>query len=231
MEHTMSRTDKDRPYWVRLNDEGVMVHNHQANYYRRRNYTIEKVFDDEGNPVMETREVKLTAKRVIETEPRMKSAPYTAEYRTWSREQGFYTAVYNGISNKRANPVYSEAEHLIALGMPEALVLVKTVTAQKTEKVYHPQPEDDICDAEESLANPKNPWGYRCSKEIPYWSRNYYRCRCSWCRPGDEPRQRTRERNFTTAMVKRANSGDENWEDDFNELDLSQPDMYHRGWC
>ncbi|QIG57870.1 hypothetical protein SEA_PAULODIABOLI_176 [Microbacterium phage PauloDiaboli] len=229
----MSRTDKDRPYWVRLKDEGVMVHDHQARSYRnRRGYNIEKVFDDEGNPVMETREVKLTAKRVIETQPRMKEVPYTAEVLWGNERDGFYTRLWNGVSKRLANPAYSEAARLVSLGMPDAMVTIRTETVQKTEKVYPPAPDPDtICDAEEALADPKNPWGYRCSMEIPYWSRNYYRCRCSWCRPGDEPRQRNRKRTFVTAMRKRANSGDEDWEDEFNELDLSQPDMYHRGWC
>ncbi len=225
---TMSRTDKDRPYWVKVNDEGVQTHDHAFGGWRRRShYTWEKVFDDEGNPVMEERVVKMSAKRVIETVPRLKSIPYTKEVVAWGRD-GFYTTMWNGLSQNIANPIYSEAEHLIAIGMPDAEIVIRVDTVQKTERVH--VPGSDRCDAEDET-DPKNIWGKNCGKELPYWKGGGYHCRCSWCRPGDEPRQRTRQRNFLHQMRKAANSGEDEWEDGFNEIDLTQPDTYHRGWC
>lgn len=227
----MSRTDKDRPYWVKVQDEGVETHSHHSNQWGRRSrYQTIKVYDDEGNPVMEEREVKLTAKRVIETVPRLKSVAYSEESPFWARWQGFYTTSWKPVSSKLANPVYSEAERLIALGMPEALVTIRIDTVQKVERVW--VKGSDECDYSEDVPRDHKEMRERnCSKELPYWKGPGHHCRCSWCRPSDEPRQRTRKRVFLTAMVKRANSGDEDWEDDFNELDLSQPDMHHRGWC
>lgn len=225
----MSRTDKDRPYWVKVADEGVETHYHHDNYRRRGRYTYEKVFDDEGNPVMEERIVKLPAKRVIETVPRLKSVPYTKEvWFPYRDREGFYTTLWNGVSANVANPVYSEAEHLIALGMPDAMVTIRVDVVQKVEKVYVPREEG--CDYDPDAKTKELYWQRTCGKELPWWKAGYS-CRCSWCRPGDEPRQRTRKRNFLTAMTKAANSGEDGWEDDFNELDLSQPDMHHRGWC
>lgn len=229
MERTMSRTDKDRPYWVKVNDEGTVVHYHHSGWNSRRSRrSFKKVFDDEGNPVMETREVKLTAKRVIETVPRLKAVPYTKEVPRWdSRSQSFYYTEWAGISAKIANPIYSEAERLIALGMPDAMVTIRIDTVQKMEEVW-PEPAE-YCDLDLSPGN-RRPWRNSCGKELPYWKAGYS-CRCSWCKPGDEPRQRTRQRNMLHNMRKAANSGEDGWEDSFDEVSLTKPDMHHRGWC
>lgn len=228
----MSRTDKDRPYWVKVADEGVETHYHDFGSYRRRGgyYRYDKVFNDEGNPVMEDHEVKLSAKRVIETVPRLKAVPYSKEvWYPYRDRQGFYTTIWNGVSAQVANPVYSEAERLVALGMPHALVTIRIDKVQKVEKVW--VPKADECDYDPDSHTREVYWKSSCGKELPYWKSGGYHCRCSWCRPGDEPRQRTRKRVFLTQMTKAANSGEDDWEDSFNELDLSQPDMHHRGWC
>lgn len=226
----MSRTDKDRPYWVKVQDEGVIEHcHHSGRYDRRQHRIVKRVYDDEGNPVMEDREVKLTAKRVIETQPRIKYATYTAQYSHPVRNlQGAYVTEYQATSAKRANPTYSEAEHLIAMGLPDAMVTIRVDRVQKTEEYW----ENDSFECDLDEENDKHhPWRNNCGKELPDWKVNRYYCRCSRCRPGDEPRQRTRQRNMLHNMRKAANSGEEDWEDSFDEVSLSKPDMHHRGWC
>lgn len=47
----MSRTDKDRPYWVKLNDTSD-VSDHDHTLFGKKVYRSRKVRDDEGNPVM-----------------------------------------------------------------------------------------------------------------------------------------------------------------------------------
>lgn len=228
----MSRTDKDRPYWVKVADEGVETHYHDFGSYRRRGgyYREDKVFTKNGEPVMEDRIIKMTAKRVIETVPRLKSVPYTKEIAVPFRtREGMYTTIWNGMSAYVANPIYSEAEHLIALGLPHAEITIRVDRVQKIERIWVPRVTE--CDYDPDSKTKDVYWKSNCGKELPYWKGGGYHCRCSWCRPGDEPRQRTRKRVFLSAMKKAANSGEDEWEDGFNELDLSQPDMFHRGWC
>ena len=223
----MSRTDKDRPYWVKVQDEGVETHHHSANFRRGRFRKMEKVFDANGDPVMEDREVKLTAKRVIETIPRLKAVPYSKEAPYWDRNKGWYYTEWKMISATVANPVYSEAEHLIAMGMPDAVVVIRVDKVQKVKETWiEPSTE---CDYDPD-ASGRDHWKNNCGKELPYWKAGYS-CRCSWCKPAEEPRSRRRKRDFLKNMTKAANSGEEGWEDNFNELDLSQPDMHHKGWC
>ena len=224
----MSRTDKDRPYWVKVQDEGVERHHHHATYRRGGYSKFEKVFDANGDPVMEDREVKLTAKRVIETVPRLKAVPYSKEAPYWDRNKGWYYTEWKMISATVANPAYSEAEHLIAMGMPDALVLIRVDKVQKLEETWVNRSVE--CDYDPEASGRDYYWKNNCGKELPYWKAGYS-CRCSWCKPAEEPRSRRKKRDFLKKMTKAANSGEEAWEDDFNELDLSQPDMHHRGWC
>ena len=226
----MSRTRKDRPYWVKAMADGVETHYHHANRYgRRAQYEYKQVLDDEGNPVMEDRIIKMTAKRAVETLPRTKSVPYSEDSPWWKQWQGFYQNDWRPVSYKLANPVYSEAQHLVAMGMPNAEVIVSIDSVPKYEKVLKKAANLE-CDYDEEVHTQREYWTKNCSKVLPNWKAGYS-CRCSWCKPGDEPRQRTRKRTFVSNMVKAANSGEEHWEDNFNELDLAQPDMHHRGWC
>lgn len=219
----MSRTDKDRPYWVKVREDGVETHYHHGR--RRHARKFEKVFDADGKPIMEERIVKLTAKRVIETQPRMKPVSYAKEMVLFTQSQGFYTAIWNGVSSVIANPVYSEAQHLIAMGMPNAEVILRVDMVQKVEEVLVESSLE--CDYDPDA---KDPWKNNCGKVLPYWMAGHS-CRCSWCKPVDEPRQRTRARGFLSNMVKAANSGEDDWEDSFNELDLSKPVRNRGSWC
>jgi hypothetical protein len=60
----MSRTDKDMPYWVRLNNEGTST-DHDHLRFGEVYYRAVPVLDDEGNPVMDTHEVFLSATQIL----------------------------------------------------------------------------------------------------------------------------------------------------------------------
>jgi hypothetical protein len=225
----MSRTDKTRPYWVKVNDEGTVEHNHHTSRWGgRARYRTEKVLDAEGNPVMENHEVWRTAKSVLQTEPRMKSVPFTTEGPKWNLSGDKSYTTFSWVSTKLANPVYSEAEHLVALGMPNELVLVRTDRREKVERTLIKEATGNGCDYEEGrILKQRDLWRNNCTPTLPWWKSGYGHCTC--CTPhADHESQRAHTRDATKRMVKAYNSGDDDWEDDFDHEYLTPRRRYSR---
>ena len=214
----MSRTDKTRPYWVKVNDEGTVEHRHHISRWGgRARYRTEKVLDAEGNPVIEDHEIWRTAKSVIQTEPRLKPGSYQAEAIRWDpRNDTFRYTEYTQTTYNVANPVYSEAEHLIALGMPDALVLVRIDRREKVERILIKEATGHGCDYEEGKTlTQRELWSNNCTPTLPWWRSGYSRCSCCSLHVMHDE-QRAQVRDVTKRMVKAYNSGEDDWEDDFD---------------
>jgi|SRR6187431_2997156 len=237
----MSHTDKDRPYWVKLNDEGIVVHDHTfCSYGGRRSYTRfgAIIRDDEGNPVMETVEDKRTAQWIADNAPRTKDYYVRVNWPTQMAESMRYTLRdgqgYWLTTGKGVNPIWQEAQKLVTLGRGDREMVYKTSQRVKREEVIMEIPQE--C-TEDRLEGPRfnNRYNHNgCYRTLPA-EHARYRCSCSMCEPGGiyaEKKSRTRRKNTLRNMAK-AYDGEAGWEDEFEEkeLSLSRPLRYTSQWC
>ena len=108
----MSHTDKDRPYWVKLNDDGVLTdHYHQS--FGREIYVNRTVKDERGRPV-------------YEEAPRTMSASMID-----LRASGISRYVVEQLSEE----ITAKARNYCALGHPYAQIEVGTKSVPVTESV------------------------------------------------------------------------------------------------
>lgn len=235
----MSRTDKDRPYWVLMNDEGVVEHDHRGcDHWGRKTRTRSGAYirDDEGNIVMETIIRYETAKWINEYAPRTKN--YTIEV-TWPvsmLDSMRYTAQDRimTVTGKGVNPLWAEANNLVSQGKGDTKLAYSTSERPKRKLIvteYSPE-----CDAHLPYRPYRSnlPQAENCIRSLPA-SKERRNCSCDMCEPGGiyaEKKSRTARKNTLRAMAK-AYDGSDNWEDEFEakEMYLNKPLRYTSQWC
>ncbi|UDL16403.1 hypothetical protein SEA_ZOOMAN_154 [Microbacterium phage Zooman] len=212
----MSRTDKDRPYWVKVRDEGVPTHDHSKlgePIWRRR---YQK--DDEGNQVITRRPLYQKAKTIIDrwATPKQKQ---TWDY--WSQQRaersgyndhGYYTWLADRDNFVARNPadVFADAFTAVELFDPEKRILVGTYDGAAFE-MYIAGYVQDHCTVDEEEVKGKD-WlngQFPCYKTWDFYN-STFRCSCDMCNPGiDHSRIRTQKRINNTKLRKLANAGED----------------------
>ncbi len=180
----MSRTDKDRPYWVKLNDEGTLVnHNHQ--HFGRSWYVYRPVRDERGNRVYEDVPVYRTAYEVVH------GWDFTGVRGTY------------GMPAKAVN----EAKLLLSAGRPDEPVLIDTKRRVKFRRVQVHETYNH-CTAGQRLANKYDAWVLPCTPELPAGnSRKMYTCGLSKARKGYSDMRNGASRRAERDMLRSAARG------------------------
>lgn len=240
----MSRTDKTRPHWVKVNDHGYEHHEHDL--FGLEVYRTRPIKDEDGNFVYEV------APTYVRAESYLRHRHITALNRTrpyWEREfissvnqlteagRMIFTAYDESYlhGERPTNEVIAEAEHAVKVGDKRRLIEYGRYRRRKMER-YLAYTVADHCTIDE----PANMYGRYvncnpCYKEADWYGDiNVYRCNCSMCRGSDPSYERSRRRNNRDQMrkvTKLANSGEEDWEDGWNDLKVTTPIRYNSEWC
>lgn len=229
----MSRTDKDMPYWVRLNNEGTSTdHNHLR--FGMVYYRAVPVLDDEGNPVMDTHEVFLTAAQILGKED---GNYYLFGYS--SRYLVGYTH-YVPWNDRSSTKFYETAKVTKAALMaytrhtPDEQIAVGLYSRPRTTPVVK-FVVPDHCTAGEKITDTDKWWGkFPCTPALPEGNNGK-----AYTRGMSGPRASYRsERNGGSRALKRAtlgrvakswNSGEE--VDDFDEVErLTDQHRHSMAW-
>lgn len=235
----MSRTYKDRPYWVRLNDEGFIQHNHSgADRLGRTSRIIPGpiVKDEDGNPLTETVERHEKASWIAEHATRTKDYVTEVIWPVRMVEGMLYSSgsMLRTVKGKGINPIWQEAQNLVNQGKGDTLMVYSTYEEPVREKKTIEFSYE--CDGH----LPARPWrsdrptAVNCTRALPpSYERRW--CSCDRCKPGGvfaEKRSRTARKNTLRAMAK-AYDGSEDWDDEYEarELYLSKPLRYTSQWC
>lgn len=234
MERIMSRTYKDRPYWVRLNDEGIIHHNHSGSDSWGRTKRVQygkPILGGDGKPVMETVEETKKASYIAEHAPRTKD--YQVEV-IWPERMIESMRYSNGsrlltVTGKGINHLWQEAQNLVNQGKGDTLLVYRTYE-RPVRKVTVVEYSYE-CDAH-LPSRPYNsdlPAAMNCTRVLPSAQERRW-CSCVQCEPGgiySEKQSRTARKNTLRAMAK-AYDGSDDWQDEYEsrELRLSNPLRY-----
>lgn len=235
----MSRTYKDRPYWVRLNDEGIIQHNHSgADRLGRTSRIIPGpiVKDEDGNPLIETVERREKASWIAEHATRTKD--YVVEV-TWPARM-VEGMLYSGgsmirtVKGKGINPLWQEAQNLVNQGKGDTLLVYSTSQRVVRERIV--VEFTDECDAHlPTLPRGRGDGGAVNCEKVLRPSNSLYWCSCPRCAPGGDyadRASRTAKKTTLRSMAKAYNSDDDCWQDEYEsrEIHLSKPLRYFQSW-
>lgn len=155
----MSRTDKDRPFWVQMNDPGNPVdHDHASlgkTVYGRKYHS-----NPDGTPLFKTEKVSATAEDILEAEASLYGHPHliwgeTDRVRAWHPRIDWFPEgpVIRAARLARDNPLQG----------PDTLVFVGTHEYRSFDLVEL-YTISEHC-TEGAKATSDNPWGW--SSEVP----------------------------------------------------------------
>jgi hypothetical protein len=217
----MSHTDKDKPYWVRLNQEAKYTdhdHRHLGKTYYRRVY----LHDENGDRIWEKVPVFFTADQLIDmAHSRLNEDTGRREYYIWS------TPRTKGLPDS----TYRRAKELHAAGRGHELLEVGTEKRALYRDVEVPFP--DHCTEGEpvtreygnmpctpDLIMEKRWWRYGESSERQSYLRQLH------------GRDRTHLRSTLRNVTKAANLRDEGWEDEYEKdlLETTNPYKNELSW-
>lgn len=236
----MSRTDKDRPYWVLMNDEGVVEHDHRGcDRWGRKTRTRYGAYlrDEDGNYITEDIIRYETAEWINEHAPRTKNYQIEVTWPSTMLDSMRYTAGSRlmTVTGRGVNPVWAEANNLVALGKGKTKLAYGEVRTVRKREVFVEEYTDE-CDAHLPYRRYRSdlPEAVNCTRSLPA-SKTRRWCSCDMCEPGGiwaEKRSRTARKNTLRAMAK-AYDGSDDWQDDYEEqeLYLTKPLRYTSQWC
>lgn len=237
----MSRTDKTRPYWVKVNDHGVEHHDHsrlgEEVWYTR------DVKDEDGKTVLEEVPYFHTVGDLLAKPETMYSWAWVTDkglsipkrsesgeeirYWRWNRDYS--------IARSRSNTkVRSDAMWLRAHGHPDSTLVEGGIYRRPKQERYLAYTVPDHCTIDEkplmvsrwSNANP-------CYMEADWYGadRNVYKYRCSCCSPqGYNAAKRAIARDTLKEVAKQFNSGEEFWEDSFDRENITPRRKAGQSW-
>lgn len=161
----MSRTLKDRPYWVKLNDSPVTDHDHRD--LGRTHYTTKIVLDKDGNEIYDETEWGFTAKEIRDayTSEVIDRFPWRINYLNWHQFFG-WNKEHPVLTNRQIN----QARALYAQGLGDTFIVCGTYQKRRTERVVWYQIADH-CTAGEK-------WSSR--SQYRDYSRREMPCTPSW---------------------------------------------------
>jgi len=151
----MSRTLKDRPYWVKLNDSTMTDHDHIN--MGRTYYTSEPVLDQDGNNIYDEAEWGFTAKEIRDA--------YTSEVLSWwaTRLKWHRFFGWNKEHPVLTNGQINKARALYAQGLGDTFIVCGTYQKLRTTQIVRRQMKD-YCTAGERYTSK---WDSRHASELP----------------------------------------------------------------
>lgn len=231
----MSRTDKTRPYWVKVNDHGVEHHDHSAlgeEVWRDRDMK-----DEDGNPVFEElpyyfsvgdlladKDARLDDWMWVTTRgyvmPKRNADGTPIRIWRWNKD-------HQVVKARGGNKVRSEAMYLRAHGGSDAVLVEAGTYKRPKQERYLAYTIPDHCTIGEKdhmvgrwhNANP-------CYMEADWDGafRTMFRYRCSCCSPqGFNTAKRAIARDTLKEVAKQYNSGEDDWEDAFDARENITP--------
>jgi hypothetical protein len=233
----LSRTDKDRPYWVKTRDEGVPHHDHtrlgeaiwHTKYFR----------DDEGNPIIERVPYYLSAKHIIAEYQRPKvPRDYMDSWYAMNTISGarspensylYLNVKSDSVNRRKEGEVFAEAFEAMELGDHTKLIMAGTYSRQKRE-AYIAGYVADHCTIDEDEPRGSLYRQYPCYMT---WNlgNSMFRCSCDSCNPGvNYSGVRREKRDILRKAIKAYNSGDEDWEDGFEQYNLKPSRKSFQSW-
>ncbi len=235
----MSRTDKDRPYWVKTQDEGVPHHDHTR--LGAPIYHINYLTDEDDNKVMERvpfykKACEIIAKYAEVKRPGMFDwSDYTGSFSAYGVD-GYYhyfRKTSDKVQFRNEGEVFEDAFNACEFGDPNRMILAGTYERQVRER-YIAGYVQDHCTIDEM--EPRNPRGigvlygqYPCYKTFS--NSPTFRCSCEMCNPGvNYAGVRAAKRDTLRKMTKAYNSGDEDWEDAFDRDNITPSRKSFQSW-
>lgn len=212
----MSRTLKDRPYWVKVNDKSLSRtprHNHEdAGQTLYRNIPVK---DEKGNKVMET----FMAYGFLGYQ----------SYNIWERRYKLYPTWEEFIAATPDNSIFFERRYYAQYGDVE-----RTRVKYETVEIGHRPTECTIGDyIPRTNGYFDNDAISLCDHRIEGWAGGYYYCDHF---PNKDERKdyhraaRSNERDAMRKLTKAANAGYDYEDEDFCEDVFNTRKRRHRGW-
>ncbi len=222
----MSRTDKTRPYWVKVNDHGVEHHDHSQ--LGQEVWRSRPMKDKNGKVIHEGAPVYVKAKEYILYRQALRS--HTLGFSTQIRhydEDGyriFSWRIENSMVSRKPQRVWDEATQAVSENQWEKRIVLGTYLRPKTES-YLAYTIADHCTIGEKNHGGGGRYGPNPCYMEANWNgvdRKQFSCGCDMCSwNGDYARDRRSIRDTLKAAVKATNSGDEDWEDEFDSYDFT----------
>ncbi|MGL4998009.1 MAG: hypothetical protein ACRC5T_03325 [Cetobacterium sp.] len=224
----MSRTDKDRPYWVRVNDEASLTH-HDHTAFGRTYYRSVPVRDADGNPVYEDVPYRISARTIVEEGlvNYMISRHFRIPEQFPSPES---------LSSSRRENIIREAIQYHGWGLGYHQIIVGTRKVVKYERKEYTTLS--YCTEGVPLAGPYDTYYSRnqrpCRPYLPYeGKREYYTSNMSRAKAAISKKRnghsRAEARNTLAQVAQRWNSGDD-IEDYDNEKFLTAQHRHSMAW-
>ena len=228
---------------MKVNDHGYEHHKHDL--FGLEVFRTRPVKDENGEFVYETATMYFHARAYLDHRQRQAEArTRTFSLYEWvpslvpRSEKGYGIYFYHGekpLTERPTNKIIADAHAAVEANDPRRLIECGTYRRRKMER-YLAYTVADHC----TINEPANMYGRYvnvnpCYKEADWRGDiNVYRCNCSMCRGSDPSFERSRRRNNRDQMrkvVKLANSGEEGWEDGWNDLKVTTPIRYNTEWC
>lgn len=237
----MSRTDKTRPYWVKVNDHGVEHHDHSRlgeEVWRTRN-----VKDEGGNLVFEELPYYHSVGDLLARPESMYSwaTAYALipkrdedgkEFRYW-----IWNRDYSVVTERGQNKMRSEAMWLRAHGYADSTLVKGGYYKRPKQERYLAYTIPNHCTIDEphdEFGRANNWRGVGpCYMEADWQGefRSMYRYRCSCCSPrGYNAAKRAVARDTLRTTAKAYNSGEEFWEDEFDRENITPRRKAGQSW-
>jgi len=241
MEHNnMSRTDKTRPFWVKVQDHGIEHHDHSR--LGEEVWRTRPIRDENGDFVLEIVPKFSRANEYIRK--RRENREGTFGYWTPSEYDSdghriWMWSVETNVSARKPHEILVEAERAVEQGDPMRFIQTGTYRRRKQER-YLAYTIPDHCTIDERFDSHGEPNTRRgispCYLEANWRGEDWkqYTCNCSMCRGTDPAYESSRRRNTRDVLrkaTKLANSGEDEWDDGFNDLAVTTPLRYNTQWC
>lgn len=236
----MSRTDKTRPFWVKVMDHGIEHHDHSRlgeEVWRSRS-----IRDENGEFVLEIVPKFSRAQEYLTKRRENRSGAYfiwtPQEFDAEGRRIWQWQKDATG-TDRKAHRIFEDASRAVAEGDPWRLIETGTIQRRK-EECYLAYTIPDHCTIDERFDQHGEPNSRRghspCYMEANWRGADWkqYTCNCSMCRGTDPTYESSRRRNTRDVLrkaTKLANSGEDDWDEGFNDLAVTTPLRYNTQWC
>lgn len=203
----MSHTDKDLPYWVRLNRFGKYTDHNHLDLGKTRYRRVYK-HNEDGSFVYHDKDVMVSASSII------------------LDESSWYYRLLIGDHTITAK-VRQRALELHGAGRGKELVQIGTERVAQYDLVVS-YVVSDHCTEGQKITSKDNCWGWGevpCTPELPAGKRRWSYARDmsskrAFLRKKHFSGERTNARNTLREATKAANAGYDDWEDDFEHIEV-----------
>jgi len=229
----MSRTDKTRPFWVKVQDHGIEHHDHSQ--FGEEIWRDRPVLDEDGKRVMETVPHYSRADEYLSERSATRTFYIaTPLHRDEDGRRIFFFNVTTLEKARKQHEIRLDADRAIREGDPKRLIETGTYTRVKRER-YLAYTMADHCTIDDKRSETRS-WGGRdqpCYMEGDWYGANraIFKYRCSCCHPRPEySAQRSMTRDALNTLAKGYNSGEDDWEGAADRYDLTPKRKTTKSW-